>query len=420
MKPLPIHARRAASFTATYWAIRIILILNSGIAISTFGLWIIAAAQGLLWRADFSAYYTGWAMVRDGLGAQLYDFDLQSSYQQQILGGRSFADGLLSFINPPHTALIFLPLSWLSLSTAYAVWAAFQVSLLIWLLYRFWHFGKHWSLQERQMMTVTILAFNPLLQTLLKGNFSLILLVCLTEFCLALRSNKQIKAGLWLVIGSLKPQTLVLPGISLLGARQWKTVATSVGGMSIIIIIIDLLWGWHVWIDFVMTLVEIGQISEQQYGIAAAAMYNFKSLLTILLGNQAGDSIAIMSVVALIASMGFTLWQWSRATTVLQAPFNLHFALTILLSLFTSLHLFPHDTLSAILPAVLFYDHIRQQPNQRWRLGGFLLICPLLFLISYFTIPGKWGNLPPILTLLALTIWIAHTIWKAGYAQKTP
>ena len=93
------------------WLVRAVLILNTGLALSYIGLWAITARQGQFWRADFSAYYTGWAIVRDGLGNQLYDLDLQTRYQQTILEGRSFSDGLLPFTYPPHMALYFSPLA---------------------------------------------------------------------------------------------------------------------------------------------------------------------------------------------------------------------------------------------------------------------------------------------------------------------
>ncbi len=47
--------------------------INAGLALGSLGLWVIAYAQGLTWRADFTSFYTGWSLVIKGLGMNLYD-----------------------------------------------------------------------------------------------------------------------------------------------------------------------------------------------------------------------------------------------------------------------------------------------------------------------------------------------------------
>lgn len=124
------------------WLARGALFLNLSLGLSYVGLWLILAQQGMFWRADFSAYYTGWAIVRDGLGEQLYDFDLQTRYQQQILEGRSFSQGLLPYLNPPHATLPFVPLALLTRADAFWVWSLVQAALLVWVFRFLWRLSK--------------------------------------------------------------------------------------------------------------------------------------------------------------------------------------------------------------------------------------------------------------------------------------
>ena len=65
---------------------RALFILNVGLALGNVGLWLSAMRQGLFWRADFTALYTGGTLVQEGQGAHLYDFEVQTRYQQEILG----------------------------------------------------------------------------------------------------------------------------------------------------------------------------------------------------------------------------------------------------------------------------------------------------------------------------------------------
>ena len=70
----------------------------------------------LLTDSDFISFYTGWTIVRNGDGARLYDVELQRVYQAKLWGpeGAPFQFRLLPFVNPPHAALMFMPLSYLN------------------------------------------------------------------------------------------------------------------------------------------------------------------------------------------------------------------------------------------------------------------------------------------------------------------
>ena len=62
-------------------------------------LWFSMAIRGEFWKADFSAFYTGWSIVLDGQGHQLYNLDLQTKYQAQLIPSRAVTSGLLETMN---------------------------------------------------------------------------------------------------------------------------------------------------------------------------------------------------------------------------------------------------------------------------------------------------------------------------------
>lgn len=123
--------------------------------------WLVAYKNDMLWRADFTAFYTGWTIVREGKGASLYDLNLQAQYQQALLQGRSFYDGVLPFINPPHIALLLSPFAWLPRTTAYFIWSLIQAALLIWLLLLIRRLSALWDLSERRLLFSAVIAFPP-------------------------------------------------------------------------------------------------------------------------------------------------------------------------------------------------------------------------------------------------------------------
>ncbi len=225
---------------------RIVFFIYIAVGISYLGLWWMAAAQELTWRADFTAFYTGAAIVRDGLGDRLYDLDLQTRYQTKILGGRYLADGLLAFYYPPYVSLFFYPLSHLSLPGAYSLWAIVQLLLLSWLLCTLWKFaeGQGWSFSARKLLLASVVAVPSLMFTFLLGAVSLFSTLCLLQFYWALKEDRDVDAGLWFVLGTVKPQVFFLPALVLLVTRRWRTLRTVVliGLPLVIVSTLSLSW----------------------------------------------------------------------------------------------------------------------------------------------------------------------------------
>jgi hypothetical protein len=392
------------------WLFQIALAINIGLALSFLGLAIIAAQQGLFWSADFTVFYTGGALVRDGLGKQLYNLELQEQYQQAILAGRSFQDGLLPYNNPPHNALIFAILTLLPLSAAYAIQVILQLILLAGLMITLWRFSQKWSRQERILLITGVLAFYPLLSSIMLGAFSLLILLCFLLWVEALKAQRDVKAGLWLLPASLKPQTAVLPALTLLFGRRWRSItAGAVGGIALITLTAILL-GPGIWLDFVKAL-QLSSSFFGEYSIYPSTMYNLKGTLTIWMGNQAGSLINAISLIGFIFSIGVTWWLWRGPWKVEHSDFELRMATTLTLSVLLGLHVHPQDGLLLVAPAVLFYEYLRQNKLPRRAYGIFLWLCPLVFLLGEFTVQDRLGIRLPVIAIIISLAWQLKTFW---------
>jgi hypothetical protein len=281
------------------------LILNLSLAISYVGLWIIQAQQGNLWRADFSAFYTSWVMVHDGEGSQIYNFQLEAQYQQNILGGRSFAEGLLPYNNPPHVALFFAPMAYLSLQHAYMLWTLIQAGLLLYLFWRLYALAADWSPKERGMLLITAAALPSMLINFLLGAYSLLMLICLIQFTDALRHNRPIHIGFWFMVGMIKPQVMVLPGVVLLATRRWRALFFSLLGAFTLFLLSSLVLGWNIWLDYLNQLQTVSNFFGK-YGIDPRDMYNFRGTLALLLGKEHANLVNGISTLALFGCVMIT------------------------------------------------------------------------------------------------------------------
>jgi len=391
---------------------RVALVIYAALALSYLVLWGMAYAQELTWRADFTMLYTGGALVRDGHGAQLYDLDLQTRYQQRILAGRSFRDGLLPFNYPPYVALLLSPLTRLPLTTAYGVWMLLQTGLLGWLLRRLWQITSSWPHQERMTCLVTILAFTPLLNTLLLGSFSLLLLVSWVEGYVQLKAFRERRAGLWLALGALKPQSVVAFGVATLGARRWRVLAAVVMIGSAVFISTTLLLGFPIWPDFAAVLAKVSQLYDAM-GIVLLDMHNFKAVLAGVLGPGRMNLINGLSWAAFAGVMLWTLWAWRGPWRPGTPDFDLRLAVTCALGLFFSPHLYPQDSLLWVFPAFLGYAYLRERRLPRTAYTVFLLNWPWVFLLDEFA-PWRLASIrPAVLVTAALLLWLCVLLWRS-------
>lgn len=80
-------------------------------------------------RADFTAFYVGGTLLREGHGAAIYDRSLQASLHASLIAPQQGAN--LAFVNPPVAAVVIAPITLLPLAAAYRVWEAIQLLMLV-------------------------------------------------------------------------------------------------------------------------------------------------------------------------------------------------------------------------------------------------------------------------------------------------
>lgn len=390
-------------------AVRILLLIHTLLAAGYLAVWVFGMDEGLLWRTDFTAFYTGWRIARDGQTEHLYDFAVQRRYQQQILGGRQMEDGLLPYLNPPQATLVFLPLAGLPLAPAFRLWTALQVGLLAASLWLFYDLARDWSRWERLLLISTFLAFPPLIVALSYQAFSQFGLVSLLLLRRALRRDRAGLAGAALVLGSLKPQLVLLPGLALLAARRWRALAAAalLGGALAALTTAAL--GWRAWGDFLGALREVGGYFGL-YGVAPSKMYNLRGTLALLLGGGRAELINALAGLGLALAVAALLPCWRGPWQPERPDFDLRFGLTVLLGLLSSLHLHIQDGLLFALPLALGYSALRQRPHTGRLFGAFALACPLLFLLGELALGGALGVRIPTLLMGGLALWLARAI----------
>lgn len=391
--------------------------LNLGIGLTYIILWGIVYTRDIYWRADYTAFYTGWSLIIRNLGHHLYDYDVQRMAQHAILGGRYLSDGLLAFYYPPHAALIGAPLALLPLKTSYLLWSILQFVLLgatVWFLWRYMR-KRGVSLLSRAAALGAVVALPALMVSLLLGTFSLLMLVALLGFVIALRQDQEIGAGLWILVTTLKPQVAVIPCLLLIAGRRWRSLLVIVTGLILMVLLSSLALGGYRWVEFVKAITGVLELSDS-LGVMPSDMLNVKGLLAALFGTRYLPWINFISMVAFLIVVVFVMWVWF-APSLRAMFFDLKIAVTFALGLLFGLHVNPQDALFWVIPVLFYYLYLRgsvsgsahakpAQPSLRLY-TSIVLIAPGVFLLFERVLPISFipVSVVMMLGLAAMMVW---------------
>jgi hypothetical protein len=80
-------------------------------------------------RSDFTAFYVGGTLLREGHTGDLYDEAVQQPLHSRLIAPDR--EGNLPFVNTPVAAALVLPVTFLPLATAYRLWGILELAVLV-------------------------------------------------------------------------------------------------------------------------------------------------------------------------------------------------------------------------------------------------------------------------------------------------
>jgi hypothetical protein len=218
----------------------------------------------LIADSDFISFYTGSTIVRTGEGTRLYDLELQQTRQAGLLRGENAPAHLrfLPFINPPHAALFFMPLSYFSFKSAAFIFLAFNCLIAVWVLRRLWQLAEGWTQPARVLLITTILGTEVFWYGLATRTITLIIFACLIEYYRLLKNGRDTGAAVWLVAATVKPQLIFLPSFVPVVLRRWRLVVIAVSLGLLIALCVSVSFGFQIWPDYLRLLREVSLNGE--------------------------------------------------------------------------------------------------------------------------------------------------------------
>lgn len=398
--------------------------LGIAIALAYIGLFVLLVVDGRTRGADYTAFYTGWTIVLQGRGPELYDPAVQAEVQRAVLGGQSFAAGLNPFNNPPYAVLPFVPLALLPLEASYLAWTGLNLVLLaVILLAMLRTIAAPWSGPERAALIAVAVAFPPTAIVFFQGAFSLLLLGGVLAGVVGVVA-RPVRAGAALAVAAIKPQGVFGAGLAMVAGRRWRAAGASLAVLAGLALAATLVLGPATWTSYVRFLA--GYLSSfDVLSVDPAAMWNLRGTLTLALGR---DSPGLLNGLAYLGfAVGVMLvlatWLWQRPPSMdpRDPDVAIRWSLTICLTAFFAPHFNPHDDVVLILAAALAWSALRES-RAAVPLAVGLAAAPVVILLTNGLRADAPTDLPirvPTLLLLLLTVVVATAMARRPWATPT-
>lgn len=321
--------------------------------------------------SDFSIFYTAGTILRQHSAARLYDVSLQFHVQQQFASQVYIRQGALPYNHPPFEALLFAPLAWLSYPAAFAVWSILNLIILgiLPVLLR-----PHVPLLEQiplSLCWVAELAFFPVFVSLLQGQDSVLLVLLFVLTFIALSTNRDLSAGVFLGLGLFRFH-MVLPLVLILLLRKkgrailgFLISALGLGLISIATV------GWNEALRYPDYVWNVEKTTNSAAALVST-MPNLRGFVHMFLpwSPRVQVGVSMLSAVLLL----WASYQWDDRDL---GRFDLSFSLAMLATVLLSYHVLVHDLSLLLLPIVLVVQYLNKKP----KVGEIiLLISPLVLL----------------------------------------
>jgi hypothetical protein len=384
--------------------------------------------------SDFTVFRTGWSLILHGHADRLYDAAAQADVQRALLsevGRAGFRGGLMAFLHPPHAALAGCVLGVVAerfgAPLAFRLWTLASVALLA-RLARDVAGALGGGRRTLALVAIALAAFYPVLIALQEGQVSVLLAVAALGSVLALGDGRPLAAAAWLLVLSIKPQTLppLLAVLAARGERRVLALAAALGAAAVLVTALAL--GPHVWSDYVARLPAL----ERFFGAGTPVyMPTLRGLLTRLLGSTPGrdrlvEVLAGLAWAAAIAAAAVVALRTRRAAAAgdrgardARAPLGFALALGAL----TSPHLFPQDVVLWAAPVTLVLALCRDRdPAVYARRARIVLAWPLWFVLARAVDVDAAAATPrlpvdpTILPLALATVWAGREAARAARA----
>ena len=353
-------------------------------------------------HCDFRHLYTAAYMVRTGHKKQLYDYNLQRDFQNQLVSPAEIA---LPFNHLAYEALFFLPYSFGSFRVGYFAFLVTNIALLVLLI----RLMRPWTTGLKSIFTwlpaAMFLTFTPVAAALMQGQDSILLLVFFILAYRVIREKKETTAGFLVGLGAAKIQ-MVLPVAAIFFLwKRWRFVAGFALAFSSVLLISTLMVSADAMLSYAHSLLTMNatQSASVDPKISPIMMPNLRGLVYALTaGRLSGFWVQAITLFVSLAILLLTTWYGRRRSCSEQ------FLMSVLFVVVVSYYIYTHDLVLLLLPIIVCLEGYAKDGFQEDTQGLIAALAALVFvapgLFGLFPVPAFISSIPILLFLGAIGV----------------
>jgi hypothetical protein len=306
-----------------------------------------------VWKgySDFTIYYCAGTIVRRGFGHELYDNIAQFKVQREFSPEVAIRLDALPYNHPPFEAAFFVPFTYVSYPSAFALWALANLMMLISLPFLLRPYLSQVRNYSWPLWVLASLGFFPIFFALLQGQDAILLLFLYALTFICLKKNRDVLAGGWLALGLFKPH-LILPFLLILLLQGKKKIFYGFFPIAAVLALVSLvIVGTEGMLQYPRYVLHLEETMARG-AIMPSDMPNLRGVLYLLLR---GDSY--VGVITLALSVGvllFAAWKCRAGTSL----FDLKFSLGAVATVLVSYHGLGYDLSMLMLPILLLANEL--------------------------------------------------------------
>jgi hypothetical protein len=359
------------------------------------------AKPGIIDRAgnikfqDFLQFPISVRLIASGHADQLYDDQVLAREIHATIGRDTSV--YLQYFYGPQVALPFIPLASLPFLAQAAIWVA--LSLLMYFVCIYLILKRCAALRPfRALVAICALAYPPLFHFFMRGQLSVVLLVCFTAAYLAFFSERDFLAGVTLGLLAFKPQFLVAIPLILLLAQAWKALAGVVISAATQLALTSLYFGRDVMqAYFARLLHSASHPGSTELIFSPIQMHSLHSFWELLIPS--GSGVWALYVLTSFAVTGIAASIWKSS-----APLALRFSALMFAAVLVNPHLYIYDLLALAPAFLLLTDWSLDNPLHSAKPALDVLLY-LAFLLPLFGPLAYWTHLQLSIVVFAALLW---------------
>ncbi len=323
---------------------------------------------------DFVRIYVASKLASSEERYHLYDADVLVKASQEVLHIKDKPDASDDFTYTPHMCAMLIPLSKLSLISAYWTWIVASVTCGTASMFLLLKKVRKFDTWSSAVIVLAILGSINSMTVLLAGQTTLFLFSFFSILYWAFSRNNNLAAGIAFALSTIKPQYSMLYFAGLVGAKRWRTLLLFSAVTALMLGFACYQIGWQNVIFYPQILSERCASDEFWYPQRGV---NIRAILSYLIPLEVAYKA---SFVIMLVAVPFVVRLWSSIKGN-EKRNRWVFALTMLVSLTLSPHVNCYDCVLVGLAAILTLPSV--SPIEVWKLPSKPLKIWCLLMICY-------------------------------------